>query len=67
MAGFIGLERDGDVGVIAYTSRRFKPSKCVLSMFQLELIAIVSLCNYFADYLLDKVGTVHTDSKSITE
>lgn len=41
-----------------------KLTEFYLFIFQLELLAIVFLCDYFADYILDR--KIHTDSKDIT-
>lgn len=43
LAGYLGQEKDGDFGVIAYASRRIKPSELSLSMFQLELLAFLCI------------------------
>lgn len=59
--------RDGEYCVIAYASRRVKPTKLSMSIFQLKLLAIAFLCEHFADFITGIPVILHTDFKSITQ
>ena len=66
LAGFLGQRKDQEIRVIEYASRRIKPSEYSLSIFQLELLAVLFLCKHFSNFILGRDVTIYTDNQAVT-
>ena len=66
VAGYLAQLENGEVKVIEYASRRIRSSEYSLSIFQLELLAVVFLCKQFSKFILGREVTVYTDNQAVT-
>jgi hypothetical protein len=59
-------DKDGNIAVIAFTSRTFKGAECNYHTTEKELLAIIHCIQKFRLYLLGTHFTIITDNKALT-